>query len=89
MEVYGTKTYVLNEADTPLVVVHKGNTVSLHYQAWSDMPEGFTIHFLPVHIEVLEELVAALRRKALDANLSGEVELHFSNPQQLCLKSLQ
>ena len=64
MKVCHTTTYKLDADDYPCVVALP-DRVSLHYPGWSDMPDGFSIDFLPTHLPILRELCAALAQ--LDA----------------------
>ena len=60
MKAYTTVLYSLGPHDRPLVVVLGEGKVSLHYQAWTEMPIGFSIDFLREHLPVLRELCQAL-----------------------------
>ena len=76
MDVYKTNTYVLSVYDEPLVASFAGVTAGLDFPGWYGMPEGFTIHFHPVHIAVLEELLEVLRRK-VPSNDAPDCESRF------------
>ena len=60
MTAYTTVTYDLDPHDAPLVVVLDKGRVSLHHQAWSERPLGFSITFAHEHLPILRELCQKL-----------------------------
>ena len=64
MESYRTYTFTLDANDNP-IIVSLNDRVSLHYQAWPGMPEGFSIDFVPAQLPILKDLCQKL--EALEA----------------------
>lgn len=59
MESYRTYTFTLDANDNP-IIVSLDDRVSLHYQAWAGMPEGFSIDFVPAQLPILKDLCQRL-----------------------------
>ena len=71
MQTWTCTTYWLTDKDRPTVCRHS-DTVTLFIPGYELDGRGFTIHFTPAHIGVLQEVVAQLL--VVDRAIRGEAE---------------